>query len=235
MKKYALRLYGSEPNPTGAPALWPKEVIEILYDWEAPADTIIKTKPEYDSYLAQHKPSYDAWYVGYLASLPANQPIVQQLVISHLPLFEPFAAPTYRTKHNATDALVSIQPGAIGEIDFTLTQERFVSGGSLVIENAEFGDYLIAVVEDESGLIPVQYRAALCEDWPIVAKYIEKAFVEVQVPGTMTPGAITVHKIDTSPLNAKISAGLTLSIRYYSANTGLTRRVAVNYHLTKKL
>lgn len=235
MKKYALKLYESEPNPTNAPGKWPKEVTEIQFDWEAPEGTIIKTKPEYDAYLAQYRPQYDAWYVSYLASLPANQPIVQQLVIEKMPDPSPFASPTHRTKHDATGELLTIEPGSSGEMDFLLTQERYVSGGSLVIENAEFGDYVIACVEDKNSLIPAPYRSSLCENWPIVATYIEKEFIEVTRPGSINLGSVTVHRIDTAPLNAKISAGLVLCVKYYATNVGSNRRLAANYHLTKKL
>jgi hypothetical protein len=110
-----------------------------------------------------------------------------------------------------------------------------VSGGDLVIENAELGDYIVAQVEDLDGVIPSAYRAALCEAWPIVAKYINKSWVLVTTPGTIQAGAITSHSIDTYPLNAKITAGLYLCIEYHAVSTGLTRRVGAAYHLTKKL
>jgi hypothetical protein len=235
MKKYALRLYESGPNPTNAPGPWPKEVIEIQFDWEAPEGTIIKTKPEYDAYLAQHKPAYDAWYVAYMASLPATQPIVQQFVIEKMPDPQPFAQPTFRTKRDATASHIEVLAGEVGEIEKILTEERYVSGGTLIVQNAEFGDWVEAYVEDPSGLIPAPYRAALCEAHPIVSTYIVKEYIECVSPGSINPGGISVHDINTYPLNAKISAGLCLSINYHAVNSGLPRKIVVNYHLTKKL
>jgi hypothetical protein len=156
----------------------------------------------------------------------------QNTVVASTP---PFAQPTFRTKRNATGDIITVAPGADEEVQFMLASERYVSGGSLVIENAEFGDYVVAEVEDVDGVIPAPYRAALCENWPVVATYIEKEYIEVSTPGSVQTGAITVHKIQTAPLNAKITAGLYLCIHYYSVNSGLNRKLAVNYHLTKKL
>ena len=141
----------------------------------------------------------------------------------------PFAEPTYRTKRNATQSIVSIEPDNYQNIDFLMTAERYVAGGLIIIENAVFGDYLTAEVIDIDGVIPSLYRAALCENWPTVALYVEKAWI-------LASGDImTKMEMDTYPLNAKISAGLYLRITYHAINSGSTRRVAVNYYLTKKL
>jgi hypothetical protein len=140
----------------------------------------------------------------------------------------PFAQPTYRTKLNATANILTIAPNSDADIQFLLTQERYVTGGSIVVKNAEIGDYIVAEVEDVDGVIPTPYRAALCENWPVVATYIEKQWIEVQ-------GEYSIMKINTYPLNAKISAGLYLCLHYYAVNAGASREVAVNYHLTKKL
>ena len=140
----------------------------------------------------------------------------------------PFAQPTYRTKLNATADLLTVAPGANQDIQFKLTQERYVTGGAIIVKGAQLGDYVTAEVEDIDGLIPAPYRAALCESWPIISTYIEKQWVEVQ-------GEYTVMKINTYPLNAKISAGLYLCVHYYAAAGGSDRTVGVNYSLTKKL
>jgi hypothetical protein len=168
-------------------------------------------------------------YVYTLNNQPRSTTVVSQ------PDPAPFAQPTFRTKRNATLDIVTIAPGADSDIQFQLTAERYVSGGSLIVENAEFGDYVVAEVEDVDGVIPVPYRAALCENWPVVATYIEKEYVEVTTPGSVQSGAVTVHRIETAPLNAKITAGLYLCIHYYAVSGGLDRKLAVNYHLTKKL
>jgi hypothetical protein len=169
---------------------------------------------------------------------PTQSIIVQSQptsVISSMPDPTPFAQPTYRTKRDAIPSLISVDPGNVGDIDYKLPTELYVSGGDIVIENAELGDYLVAYVEDMDGMIPSPYRTTLCEAWPVVAKYINKTFIMVTQPGTILAGAMTTHTIDTYPLNAKITTGLYLCIEYHAVNSGLTRRIAVNYHLTKKL
>jgi hypothetical protein len=79
---------------------------------------------------------------------------------------------------------------------------------------------------DVSSLIPEAYRAALCENWPVVAKYINKHWVNPGKPGQV---------IDTYPLNARITAGLALRITYTASNAGSSRKVGINYFLSKKL
>jgi hypothetical protein len=156
-----------------------------------------------------------------------NEP--QTISVVSVPDPAPFAQPLYRTKRNATASLVIIAADSHEHIDFKLTAERYVSGGCILVDNAEFGDYAEAEVIDVDGVIPEAYRAALCESWPTVAKYIDKEWIEVN------EGGITHHKIDTYPLNAKITAGLYLRVTYYTTSAGSSRSIGVNYYLTKKL
>jgi hypothetical protein len=230
----AVKLYGS--NPKGVPSEYPELVVELGQNTTLPDSSyVLMTLADYYDYLAIHRPAYDAWYTSYMASLPVNAPQVQTLAISSQPDPAPFAQPTFRTKRSAVDAPVSISSGGNGDITYKLLVERYATGGSLIVENAEFGDYFTAEVEDLDGVIPYAYRPALCENWPIVSSYVEKEFVEVDTPGSIQAGAITVHRISTMPLNAKITAGLYLCMHYYCSSKGLTRQLAVNYHFTKKL
>ena len=151
------------------------------------------------------------------------------LEITKQPDPSPFATPTYRTKLNATAEVLTCEPGSTAEVLFQMTTERYASGGTLLVKNPEFGDYIYAEVEDENGIIPAPYRAALCEAHPVVAMYIEKQWVEIDGSG------YTIQKIDTRPLTAKISAGLFLSLHYVAVNEGVARQVLVNYALAKKL
>lgn len=141
----------------------------------------------------------------------------------------PFAKPDYRTKLNATDSIVTIAPDSIVPVDFLMTEERYVSGGDLLIEGAKIGDYVTAEVYDKDGVIPAPYQAALCEAHPSVAKYIEKAWIMVE------DGSFTKHTINTYPLNAKITPGLYLRVTYHSTAEAGDRKVGITYHLTKKL
>jgi hypothetical protein len=142
----------------------------------------------------------------------------------------PFAQPTYRTKKDATASKVTVAPGESESADFLLTAERYVSGGTLIVKNGGFEDYVTAEVYDTDGVIPSPYRATLCENWPTVALYIVKSWLEYE------GNTYTAHRIDTRPLNAKITAGLYLRVTYYAANdSGSNREVLINYDLTKKL
>lgn len=141
----------------------------------------------------------------------------------------PFAEPLYRTKLDATDDVVACPINDVTTIEYKMLSEKYVSGGCMIIENAEFGDYISADVYDKDGVIPEAYRAALCEAWPIVSTYVIKQFVET------IGGTLTKHRIDTKPLNAKITQNLYLRISYSAINSGAARGVAINYDLTKKL
>lgn len=151
------------------------------------------------------------------------------MVLDSLPEPQPFAVPAYRTKRDATTALAEVSAGQSANIDYKLPEERYVTGGTLLVKNAEMGDYISASVVDVDSVIPEPYRAATCENWPIVATYIIKAWVEA------SGNTMSLQKIDTYPLNAKISNALYLRVAYTAANSGNTRTVAVNYNLTKKL
>jgi hypothetical protein len=236
MNNLAVLLYSASTNPQNVPGAWPKEIQDIGSSTQLPSNSwILMTQDEYNSYIATHKPSYDAWYINFMASLPVNRQQPQEVSVVQTIEAMPFATPSYRTKRNATTSTVTIAPNGNQDVQFHLTSERYVSGGDLIIENAEFGDYITAEVEDIDGLIPVPYRAATCEAWPVISSYIEKEFVKINVAGSVQAGAVTIHSIDTYPLNAKITAGLYLCIHYYAVNKGLDRKIAVNYHLTKKL
>jgi hypothetical protein len=141
---------------------------------------------------------------------------------------EPFALPTYRTKINCTPSIIEVSPDTSTDIDYYITQERYVTGGSLIVQNAVLGDYVTASVYDKDGVVPAPYRAALAEAWPIMGTYVEKMWVEVD-------SSNSIMRIDTYPLNAKISAGLYLRLTYFAVGGTTARRVAINYKLTKKL
>lgn len=144
----------------------------------------------------------------------------------------PFAKPEYRTKRSATNLWVEIDPdqnGGVKTIDYILPQERYVTGGELIFKDPKEGDYITAEVNDLNSLIPEAYRAALCESHPIVARYVEKKWIKpVNGYGSFM--------IDTYPLNAKISAGLSLRVTYHcNTSEAGNRKIAINYHLTEKL
>lgn len=159
----------------------------------------------------------------------ANKIVISQLEITKQPDPSPFAQPLYRTKRSATANVLQVEPNTNGEVVYVLAQERYVSGGCLIVYDAQPGDYITAEVEDTDGIIPAAYRAALCEAHPIVATYIEKEWVQAN------PNGVTVHEINTHPLNAKITAGLYLCLHYHAVDAGVARKIYVNYYLTKKL
>jgi len=140
----------------------------------------------------------------------------------------PFAVPSHRTKRNATDSISHVSPNSCTNIDFKMIDERFVSGGELIIKNGQFGDYITAEVVDLLGIIPAPYRPVLCENYPTVARYVEKAWLPID-------GEVTTYCLNTMPLTAKISQNLYLRVTYCATEEGVERQVVMNYHLTKKL
>jgi hypothetical protein len=141
----------------------------------------------------------------------------------------PFAQPTYRTKHTASDSIVVVAADSYENIDLLLTEERYISGGTLIVENPQLGDYVTTEIVDLDDVIPEAYRPILCENWPTVARYIEKEWIEVNASTCVR------QKIDTSPLNARVTAGLYLRVTYHAINSGSSRNIGINYYLTKKL
>lgn len=128
----------------------------------------------------------------------------------------PFAEPLYRTKRSRTMAPIYVPPGATKIIDFILPDERYVSGGAIIVENGKFKDSIKASVYDYYEGIPEVYRGALCENWPTVAEYVEGEWLEYD------GSQYVVHRINTYPLNAKITQSLSLRVTYSAYEEGLT-------------
>lgn len=150
-----------------------------------------------------------------------NKPII--------PNSNPFALPLFRTKRNSTSDIEICAPNSTKEIKFLLTSELYTKGGCLIVEGAQFGDYVTAEVEDIDGVIPEAYRAAICEAWPTVSQYIVKEWVEVNSSNYV------VQRVDTMPLVAKLSSGLYMCLHYHATSAGSDRKIAVNYYMNKKL
>lgn len=151
---------------------------------------------------------------------------VQSVDVESLPDPAPFAAPAYRTKWDASPDVVTVEASQEEQMDFQMQEERYVHGGSIVYDGVKLGDWLEAQVVDRDEVIPEPYRAALCEDWPIVASYILKHY--------LASGSGKVD-INTYPLNAKITPGLVLRVKMHTTSDSGTRKFATNYLLTKKL
>lgn len=167
--------------------------------------------------------AYDAWLQ---ALRPISLPVTDLAVsVKSVP---PFAEPLYRTKRDGTDSWTTCPEDTNTVIDFIMGQERYLTGGEIIYFNAKKGDYISAEVNDPDGVIPEAYRAALCEDYPTVARYILKKWL-------LPSDGYEHFLIDTYPLNAKITAGLSLRITYHSSVETGNREAAINYHLTKKL
>lgn len=141
----------------------------------------------------------------------------------------PFANPDYRTKRDALDSTVTVLSGELAVVDHLVSEERFATGGLLIVEGAQFGDYFTAEVVDTDGKIPELYRASLCENWPLVASYIKKEYMRI------SGASVSCHEIDAYPLSAKITAGLYIRVSYKAVAAGSDRRIAINYYMSKKL
>jgi hypothetical protein len=147
-----------------------------------------------------------------------------------LSIERPFADPLFRTKVNACEQIASISPGESSSVDFRMPEELYLYGGNIIIVNPQLGDFIQCSIYDKDSVIPEAYRSAICENWPTVALYIVKQFVEVPAEGTSVKDGL-----DTRPLIAKITAGLYLRLNYTATQSGIARQVAVNYNLLKKL
>lgn len=137
-----------------------------------------------------------------------------------------FAEPEFRTKWSGSNAVVVIQPNSSAAADFKFLDERYISGGELIVENAELGDWVEGMIYDADGVIPELYRPILCEGHPVVNKYVERLWVN-PIKGEAA--------IDTSPLAAKISAGLYVRLIYHATAAGIARNAVLNLKLSKKL
>lgn len=181
--------------------------------------------------LPPETPSADQ--LDFEANYKANVNKKLGLAITSLPPSEPFANPTYRTKHNRLPAAVECPNGESKAIDYILPEDLYASGGELVVRYPKFGDSITAEVYDPNGVIPVPYRAALCEAHPCVAKYVVGQFLALHDSNS----EYFKMSIDTRPLVAKISAGLALRVTYNSLSVegAQARQVLVNYFLLKKL
>jgi hypothetical protein len=140
----------------------------------------------------------------------------------------PFATPEYRIKHYKVDK-VDCEANNTAEVDFLVASEIYIYGGSAIVTNFEIGDWIEAGIYDEDEVIPEAYRAALCENWPLVASYVVGEYLLPKYAGVAT------FEINTKPLIAKITAGLYLKVIYHAINAGNTRSLYTNYFMLKKL
>lgn len=158
-------------------------------------------------------------------AIPLAENVIPTVKVSEAPEPYPFAQPVYRTKRDATTSLVSVEPGSSEIIDYQLAEERYCSGGRLIVIGASVGDYFTAEIYDRDGVIPAIYRSAVSENYPTIAKYVSKEWVSPDGD----------HEMSSYPLNARITPGLCLRVTYTAVNSGTTRKVGVNYYLFKKL
>lgn len=160
-----------------------------------------------------------------------GEPLVFEEIINTAVISQPpFAEPTFRTKRDATSNWLSVNENQSSNIDYQMPEERYVTGGEVIFKNAKEGDWISAEIVDTLGLIPESYRAVMAEDYPVVARYVIKKWLK--------PTSVNGYgsfEIDTYPLNAKITQGLVLRVVYNSSSEVGERKIAVNYHLTRRL
>jgi len=90
------------------------------------------------------------------------------------------------------------------------------------------GDWISAEVNDKDGVIPEIYRDALTENYPTVSQYVIRA--------NMSPDSSSkIYTLNTYPLNAKLTPGLYLMIKYHASSEIGTRSFVSNYYLSEKL
>lgn len=152
--------------------------------------------------------------------------VVTQVSVVSQPEQQPFAAPTFRTKWDATPNTITMSSNQTQTIDYVLPEERYVHGGEILYSGSLLGDWVSASIVDSSGLIPEPYRAALAENYPTIATYITKHYI---------PEGSGYQAIQTYPLNAKVTQGLVLRITIHTCSKAGVREFGINYYLTKKL
>lgn len=152
--------------------------------------------------------------------------VVTQVSVVSQPEQQPFAAPTFRTKWDATPDTVTMEANSTQTIDYILPEERYVHGGEILYSGSKLGDWVSASIVDSQGLIPEPYRAALAEDYPTIATYITRHYI---------PEGVGFQNIQTYPLNAKVTQGLVLRVTIRTCAKSGTREFGINYYLTKKL
>jgi len=148
-----------------------------------------------------------------------------RVIVSEQP---PFAKPDYRTKRDGSPNWIDVQENESLACDYVAPEELFVSGGECIALGAKKGDWIKAQVVDVFGYIPELYRAALTENYPVVAEYVIRANL---VPSDLG----TKYVLDTYPLNAKITPGLVLRVIYNASAEVGVRNFTTNYYLTKKI
>lgn len=182
-----------------------------------------------------HKETNTEEIADFEANFKAASKLIKPAIeVTKLPESQPFAEPTYRTKHQKREGVITVSQGDSENIDYIMPIERYASGGTIIVKNPQFGDWIEAQICDDNGSIPEAYRAAICEAWPIVATYIEGQYIEI----TDSNSILCKQGIDTRPLVAKISPGLILRVIYHAdggSEGSPDREVLVNYFLAKKL
>jgi hypothetical protein len=143
-----------------------------------------------------------------------------------LPESQPFSAPTFRTKRDSSETILEMIESETKEIILEINEERFIHGGEIVFVGSKIGDYFEAEVCDPNGVIPEDIRSTICENWPIVTKYVNRQWL---------PDGSGLLQVVTKPLNAKIPQGLFLKILFKTCQKLGQREFGVNYYLTKKL
>jgi hypothetical protein len=182
--------------------------------WKLVGDTVSEMS-------TQEKADMDAY-------IAANTAVaeVKQVSVTTMPAPAPFATPTYRTKDDAIPEPITCSVNAPTIIDYQLTSPKSTYGGELIVSGSVLGDWVSAEVYDKDSVIPSGYRAATCEAWPSVQKYIPRRYINPE------EGSL---EIDTRPLIALIPAGLYLRVTYNAINSGGDRTVALNYFFVQKL
>lgn len=193
--------------------------IDYIYTVSSPATTNVYMKAP----LSESESStLSSLVTAHINTPPDDAPVTQPVQIQSQPMV---LVSSDRTKRHASPSIITINPGESAESQFQLPEELYIQGGSIVTANAEVGDWITASVKDVDSIIPEAYRAALCENWPIVSTYVVKEWVS----GSNT------RQMSTAPFSSKVAAGLYMCMTYHATNEGVARKLGCNYSFVKKL
>ena len=219
--------------------------MDYSYQKETDLDQLTEEIRNSDIVTALDHVDFDGTYtiVYFKASLSSNDKTILDTVVSDhviqpdepkLPTpvevkdQPPFAKPDFRTKRNGAVTWIDVLADEVKNSDFHILSELYVSGGECIVIDSKKGDWISAEVVDKDGVIPLAYRDELAEDYPTVAEYVVRANLPPKQGSS-------IYTLDTYPLNAKISSGLYLRIKYHASSESGTRSFISNYYLTQKL
>lgn len=123
----------------------------------------------------------------------------------------PFSQSTHRFQGDATST-GTCAINSTSNLDYSVGSADVVSGGEVIVENMQFGDYITMNV-----VHPITFD--------VLQPYVKKHYINMAGD----------NKLDLRPLGAKVPTGLVIRTTYHAVNAGPTRNWAVNLYIFEEL